>query len=628
MKVKVNLIAGGAILFLMLIIGCGGSDSYSDDNDEPDTNNDTVAPVITVLGDSPVTIGQGAEYVDAGATAMDDVDGEVEVSVSSTVDTATIGTYTVTYTASDSSNNEATAERTVIVVALNIGVFLDSPVGGIGYRTETQTGITDEEGHYDYLAGESVVFYIGDLEFPEVEADGVVTPENIAAGDETTQTNILQLLQTLDEDGNPENGISISQDTIDAFADSTLDVTSTDFDTEVVSTLDSLDSPVTLVTEEDANEHFGGSQQSQLIGSWLLSEGEGMRNILTFIDESNYIIFHEHDDSNPDCDDPEGCQTAGSGEYGSYTWDTTTKAFTSSVLGESDGSGGLSGMSALLTVNGETLNFDFGEDDGSVDFSRIASTSNSFVGSWFLGSSNDYNILTFLSGSEYLIVHNMNQESYSGVEVQGVSGEFGNYTLDSTGFSVEDVTVDTDGDGGVYDQNNIIPHGNRSLMLQEWGEIVLDNDDEGSVNFVSLGTFSVELYNNATQLGRITTRRDIEGFSAENVKNHTWQMSVALGESSTGVFEEELYELTLAENGAGTFEVKDGSDQVDNISWQINSVGDIVFTIVFSNGTAGLTFTIAKLNHAVDGSAAILLGTDEGSLWESELVNVGSQQLP
>ncbi len=77
---------------------------------------DKVAPVITILGSNPLSIQvQLAQYVDPGATALDAVDGPVPVSISGSVDTHSIGTYTITYTATDNSGNQATATRTVNV---------------------------------------------------------------------------------------------------------------------------------------------------------------------------------------------------------------------------------------------------------------------------------------------------------------------------------------------------------------------------------------------------------------------------------------------------------------------------------------------------------------------------------
>ncbi len=82
---------------------------------------DTVAPVITLLGDSPLEVNQGATYTDPGATASDDTDGDLDsagiVVGGDTVDTDTIGAYNVTYDVSDAAGNAAaTVTRIVRVV--------------------------------------------------------------------------------------------------------------------------------------------------------------------------------------------------------------------------------------------------------------------------------------------------------------------------------------------------------------------------------------------------------------------------------------------------------------------------------------------------------------------------------
>jgi len=79
---------------------------------------DTNAPVINMLGDNPVNIELGAAYVDAGATAVDDIDGQVAVTTDNLVNTALQGTYSVTYTATDAAGNTAMSTRTVKVTAI------------------------------------------------------------------------------------------------------------------------------------------------------------------------------------------------------------------------------------------------------------------------------------------------------------------------------------------------------------------------------------------------------------------------------------------------------------------------------------------------------------------------------
>lgn len=78
---------------------------------------DQTAPTITILGGNQITIEAGSSYTDAGATATDNYNNDVtaDITVTNTVDPNTIGSYTVTYTVSDASGNQATAVRTVIV---------------------------------------------------------------------------------------------------------------------------------------------------------------------------------------------------------------------------------------------------------------------------------------------------------------------------------------------------------------------------------------------------------------------------------------------------------------------------------------------------------------------------------
>ena len=77
--------------------------------------DDTTKPIINLNGEENMTIIQGNPYIEEGATATDDRDGTVTVTVSGNVDTNKAGTYTLTYTAVDAAGNTATATRTVTV---------------------------------------------------------------------------------------------------------------------------------------------------------------------------------------------------------------------------------------------------------------------------------------------------------------------------------------------------------------------------------------------------------------------------------------------------------------------------------------------------------------------------------
>ena len=80
---------------------------------------DTDVPVIIITGSANIQLTVGDTYTEEGATCDDDVDADKPATVGGdTVDTSTVGQYTVTYDCTDSSNNEATqVSRTVNVVS-------------------------------------------------------------------------------------------------------------------------------------------------------------------------------------------------------------------------------------------------------------------------------------------------------------------------------------------------------------------------------------------------------------------------------------------------------------------------------------------------------------------------------
>ena len=80
---------------------------------------DTAAPTIQLKGAASVTLIVEETYTDAGATATDNMDGDLsaKIVVANKVNTAVIGSYVVTYSVTDTSGNSAQAERNVRVQA-------------------------------------------------------------------------------------------------------------------------------------------------------------------------------------------------------------------------------------------------------------------------------------------------------------------------------------------------------------------------------------------------------------------------------------------------------------------------------------------------------------------------------
>ncbi|MBQ4820606.1 immunoglobulin-like domain-containing protein [Aquimarina sp. MMG016] len=96
-----------------------GTQLFNDTFDSSGAEIDTTPPVITLLGNATETVEAGSTYTDAGATASDNVDGDITANIVTVnpVNTSIPGVYTVTYNVSDAVGNAATeVTREVTVV--------------------------------------------------------------------------------------------------------------------------------------------------------------------------------------------------------------------------------------------------------------------------------------------------------------------------------------------------------------------------------------------------------------------------------------------------------------------------------------------------------------------------------
>jgi len=104
------------------------------------TVSDSTAPVILLNGQNPVGLYVGDQYVDAGATASDNVDGNITASIVTgglPIDSSFPGTFTVTYNVSDAAGNPATqVTRTVNVTAAPVtlsSIAVTTPATKLSY---------------------------------------------------------------------------------------------------------------------------------------------------------------------------------------------------------------------------------------------------------------------------------------------------------------------------------------------------------------------------------------------------------------------------------------------------------------------------------------------------------------
>lgn len=97
-------------------------------------------------------------------------------------------------------------EQTAASTAQSEGVFLDSAVAGLSYKTDTTSGRTDANGKFAYSGTGTVEFSYGPVSFGSSNTQALLTPLDLTA-DANAVINQLRLLQTLDVDGDPSNGI-------------------------------------------------------------------------------------------------------------------------------------------------------------------------------------------------------------------------------------------------------------------------------------------------------------------------------------------------------------------------------------------------------------------------------------
>ena len=122
---------------------------------------DVIAPVISLNGGATISQEAMVAYQESGATATDDVDGAVDVTVAGTVDVTVLGDYILSYVATDSAGNQSTVERTVQVVDTTPPVITLN--GGASYLQFINTVFEDPGASaFDALDGEVAVSISGD----------------------------------------------------------------------------------------------------------------------------------------------------------------------------------------------------------------------------------------------------------------------------------------------------------------------------------------------------------------------------------------------------------------------------------------------------------------------------------
>ena len=174
---------------LLAIVGAGAIASISDDG-----YDDNVPPVITIIGDNPATSELGEAYSDQGATAFDEFHGVTPVTSSGTVDINTLGSYVITYSATDLDGNTSTASRTVNVVDTTAPVI--TIVGDNPATVELGTSYSDAGATASDVSGPMTVTSSGTVDPDTIGVYTISYSSTDASGNTGTASRTVNVVDT------------------------------------------------------------------------------------------------------------------------------------------------------------------------------------------------------------------------------------------------------------------------------------------------------------------------------------------------------------------------------------------------------------------------------------------------
>lgn len=151
--------------------------------EEPkDCFEDPSAPTIEGIDDVEINEGESFDPM-AGVTAKDSEGNDIDVTVEGEVDTETPGTYTLTYTATDSEGRTVTETRKVTVKALSAPVIS----GADNVSVKQGVGIDLKDGVTATLDGEEIEYTVEPSEIDKCEL-GEIEITYAATGNGKTTT--------------------------------------------------------------------------------------------------------------------------------------------------------------------------------------------------------------------------------------------------------------------------------------------------------------------------------------------------------------------------------------------------------------------------------------------------------
>jgi len=150
---------------------------------------DTTKPVITLIGESEINLYVGDNYIEQGATAKDNIDGDIteNIVITGNVNTNKAGEYKIKYNVKDSSGNKADeVVRTVIIKELEGFIYNNIRYLGEGDIIDSSSPETSYKVNY---------INIIKPKYKKIKADGYITLEGKQSGTGSEQYSIVNVIK-------------------------------------------------------------------------------------------------------------------------------------------------------------------------------------------------------------------------------------------------------------------------------------------------------------------------------------------------------------------------------------------------------------------------------------------------
>lgn len=410
-----------------------------------------------------------------------------------------LATAVALLTACGSDNNSSSS-------ASGIGTLTDAAIAGVSYRTSSGiTGVTDAAGKFRYNPGDTVTFRLGSLVLGTIPTTGqeeTVTPiqlVNAVTGlteqqKENLVTNLLVLLQSVDADGNPDNGIDIpaavatalTTAVADTLADSLKDTLPASFvaDGDLLALAGAAGESAYVPTPAEALQHFENQFLKQLAGTYSIRDNDSGDIIVFRFRPNGSYIMGEYGPTSYDGDVVVGSSGI---EVGSIVWNPVTGEISADVGLDTNGEWGLSHPleteKIFFQMDGANLRVrtEGGENETFV-MTRIENSNGSVVGAWAYnyGETPAYDLnvqqFVFFSDGVYMMLDPLGDTEIGPEDPScGDPGiEIGNYRFSGGVLEATGNLADHNGCAGLHDvtlENPFAVFDNVSVNLEQGGVI-------------------------------------------------------------------------------------------------------------------------------------------------------------